>query len=153
MIAVLWLILAGTASAQTYALRAARIFDSTAGKISGPGLVVVANGKIQTVGRAVPAGAEEIDLGDATLLPGFIDAHTHLTMDFSPDYNGAMLKGLQMTIAERSIRATVNARKTLMAGFTTVRDVGSAILSTWACGMPSVRESCPVRACWWRCTR
>jgi imidazolonepropionase-like amidohydrolase len=67
-----------------------------------------------------------IDLGDATLMPGFIDAHTHLTMDFSPDYNGAMLKGLQMTIAERSIRATVNARKTLMAGFTTVRDVGSS---------------------------
>jgi imidazolonepropionase-like amidohydrolase len=124
-IAVLCLSLAGTASAQTYALRAARIFDSTTGKISSPGLVVVANGKIQTVGGAVPAGAEEIDLGDATLLPGFIDAHTHLTMDFNPDYNGAMLKGLQMTIAERSIRATVNARKTLMAGFTTVRDVGS----------------------------
>ena len=52
-----------------------------------------------------------IDLGDATLMPGFIDAHTHLTMDFNPDYNGAMLKGLQTTIAERSIRATVNARK------------------------------------------
>jgi len=126
MIAVLWLILAGTASAQTYALRAARIFDSTTGKISAPGLVVVANGKIESVGGAVPAGAESIDLGDATLMPGFIDAHTHLTMDFNPDYNGAMLKGLQMTIAERSIRATVNARKTLMAGFTTVRDVGSS---------------------------
>jgi len=86
----------------------------------------VANGKIESVGGAVPAGAELIDLGDATLMPGFIDAHTHLTMDFNPDYNGAMLKGLQMTIAERSIRATVNARKTLMAGFTTVRDVGSS---------------------------
>jgi imidazolonepropionase-like amidohydrolase len=125
-IAVLCLSLAGTLSAQTYALRAARIFDSTSGKISSPGLVVVANGKIQAVGGAAPAGAEVVDLGDATLMPGFIDAHTHLTMDFSPDYNGAMLKGLQTTIAERSIRATVNARKTLMAGFTTVRDVGSS---------------------------
>jgi imidazolonepropionase-like amidohydrolase len=125
-IAVLCLSLAGAASAQTYALRAARIFDSTTGRISAPGLVVVANGKIESVGGAVPAGAELIDLGDATLMPGFIDAHTHLTMDFNPDYNGAMLKGLQMTIAERSIRATVNARKTLMAGFTTVRDVGSS---------------------------
>jgi imidazolonepropionase-like amidohydrolase len=125
-IAVLCLSLAGAASAQTYALRAARIFDSTTGKISAPGLVVVANGKIEAVGGAVPAGAEEIDLGDATLMPGFIDAHTHLTMDFNADYNGAMLKGLQMTIAERSIRATANARKTLMAGFTTVRDVGSS---------------------------
>ncbi|MGA2214350.1 MAG: amidohydrolase family protein [Bryobacteraceae bacterium] len=125
-IAVLCLSLAGTLSAQTYALRAARIFDSTSGKISSPGLVVVANGKIQAVGGAAPAGADVIDLGDATLMPGFIDAHTHLTMDFSPDYNGAMLKGLQMTIAERSIRATVNARNTLLAGFTTVRDVGSS---------------------------
>ena len=125
-IAVLCLSLAGTLSAQTYALRAARIFDSTSGKISSPGLVVVANGKIQAVGGAAPAGAEVVDLGDATLMPGFIDAHTHLTMDFSPDYNGAMLKGLQTMIAERSIRATVNARKTLMAGFTTVRDVGSS---------------------------
>jgi imidazolonepropionase-like amidohydrolase len=117
--------LAGIAYAQTYAIRAARIFDSTSGKISTPGLVVVANGKIQSVGGAVPAGAQVIDLGDATLTPGFIDAHTHLTMDYDPDYNGAMLKDLQMTVAERSIRATVNARKTLMAGFTTVRDVGS----------------------------
>ena len=125
-IVVLCLSIAGTLSAQTYALRAARIFDSTSGKISSPGLVVVANGKIETVGGAVPAGADVIDLGDATLMPGFIDAHTHLTMDFNPDYNGAMLKGLQMTIAERSIRATVNARKTLLAGFTTVRDVGSS---------------------------
>jgi imidazolonepropionase-like amidohydrolase len=125
-IVVLCLSIAGTLSAQTYALRAARIFDSTSGKISSPGLVVVANGKIETVGGAVPAGADVIDLGDATLMPGFIDAHTHLTMDFSPDYNGAMLKGLQMTIAERSIRATVNARNTLLAGFTTVRDVGSS---------------------------
>jgi imidazolonepropionase-like amidohydrolase len=122
---LLCLSLAALASAQTYALRSARIFDSATGKISAPGVVVVANGKIQSVGGAVPAGAEAIELGDATLMPGFIDAHTHLTMDFNPDYNGAMLKGLQMTVAERSIRATVNARKTLMAGFTTVRDVGS----------------------------
>jgi imidazolonepropionase-like amidohydrolase len=117
--------LAGTACAQTYAIRAARIFDSTSGKISTPGLVVVANGKIQSVGGGVPASAQVIDLGDATLMPGFIDAHTHLTMDYNPDYNGARLKDLQVTVAERSIRATVNARKTLMAGFTTVRDVGS----------------------------
>ena len=67
------------ASAQTYVLRAARIFDSATGKVSVPGLIVVANGKIQALGGAVPAEAEVIELGDATLMPGFIDAHTHLT--------------------------------------------------------------------------
>jgi imidazolonepropionase-like amidohydrolase len=119
------LCLASTALAQTYALRSARMFDSATGKIVTPGLVVVASGKIQSVGGTAPAGAEVIDLGDATLMPGFIDAHTHLTMDFNPDYNGAMLKGLQTTIAEQTLHAAVNARKTLLAGFTTVRDVGS----------------------------
>src|SRR3974390_593947 len=108
----LCLSLAAMASAQTYALRAARIFDIATGKVSAPGLVVVANGKIQALGGAVPAGVEVIDLGDATLMPGFIDAHTHLTMDFNADYNGAMLKDLQTTVAEKSIRATINARKT-----------------------------------------
>ena len=93
---LLCLSLAALASAQTYALRSARIFDSATGKISAPGVVVVANGKIQSVGGAVPAGAEAIELGDATLMPGFIDAHTHLTMDFDPDYNGAMLRDLQL---------------------------------------------------------
>ena len=55
-----------------------------------------------------------------------IDAHTHLTFDFDPDYEGAQLRGLQRTIPEQAIRSTENARKTLMAGFTTVRDVGSS---------------------------
>jgi imidazolonepropionase-like amidohydrolase len=126
VLASLSLALAGTVSAQTYVLKSARMFDSTTGKISTPGLIVVANGKIQSVGGTAPAGAETVDLGDATLMPGFIDAHTHLTMDFNPDYNGAMLKGLQTTVAESAIRSTANARKTLMAGFTTVRDVGSS---------------------------
>ena len=117
--------LLGPAGAQTYALRAQRIFDGVSGAVQSPGLVVVAKGKIVAVGGAVPAGAEVIDLGDATLLPGFIDAHTHLSDEFDADYNGQMLRGLQRTVAERAIRATGNARKTLMAGFTTVRDVGS----------------------------
>src|SRR6202000_2091532 len=119
----LGLALAGTISAQTYVLKSARLFDRTTGKIITHGLIVFANGKIQSVGGTAPAGAETVDLGDATLLPGFIDAHTHLTMDFNPDYNGAMLRGLQTTVAESAIRSTANARKTLMAGFTTVRDV------------------------------
>jgi imidazolonepropionase-like amidohydrolase len=122
------LCLASIASAQTknYTLKAARMFDSTTGRIVEPGLVVVADGKIQSVGGTAPAGSTVIDLGDATLTPGFIDAHTHLGMEFNADYNGQALESLQVPVAEFAIRATANARKTLMAGFTTVRDVGAS---------------------------
>jgi imidazolonepropionase-like amidohydrolase len=114
------------AQSNTYVLRAARLFDGVSDTLVAPGVIVVSNGTIQSVGsRAVPAGATVVDLGDATLLPGFIDAHTHLTFDFDPDYNGAVLRGLQRPVSEQAIRATVNARKTLLAGFTTVRDLGS----------------------------
>ena len=115
-----------TAQTNTYVLKAARLFDGKSDAAVTPGLVVVSNGKIQSVGGSAPAGVTVIDLGDATLLPGFIDAHTHLTMDFNPDYNGARLDELSRTIPELAIRSTANARKTLMAGFTTVRDVGSS---------------------------
>jgi imidazolonepropionase-like amidohydrolase len=109
-----------------YALKAARLFDSQEGKLVEPGLVVVADGKIQSIGGStIPPGATVIDLRDATLLPGFIDAHTHLTSEYDPDYEGARLRALQQTIPEQAIRSTETARKTLMAGFTTVRDVGS----------------------------
>src|SRR5882762_8485787 len=94
--------------------------------LSTPGLVVVTSGKIAGVGAqsAIPAGAETIDLGDATLLPGFIDAHTHITMMYSDDWKQNLIDGLQKTVAERALDASANARVTLMAGFTTVRDVG-----------------------------
>jgi imidazolonepropionase-like amidohydrolase len=107
-------------------LKAARMFDGKSDSIVQPGVVSITGDKITSVGGAMPAGAKVIDLGDVTLLPGFIDSHTHLSMAFNPDYNGAVLRGLQMEVSEMAIRATVNARKTLMAGFTTVRDVGSS---------------------------
>ena len=108
------------------AIKAARLFDGVNDRMVEPGVVVVSGGRIQSAGSSAPAGATVIDLGDATLLPGFIDAHTHLTVEFSADYNGKALADLQRTIPEDAIRATVNARQTLMAGFTTVRDVGSS---------------------------
>lgn len=116
-----------TLSAQTgvYVLKAARLFDGRSNSIVQPGIVVISQNKIQSVGESAPPGATVIDLGDATLLPGFIDAHTHLTMDFNPDYNGQRLLDLERPTTEQAIRSTVNARKTLLAGFTTVRDVGS----------------------------
>src|SRR3954452_1237491 len=107
-------------------IKASRLFDGKRDTVVQPGIVVVRGNKIESVGGAVPAGATVIDVGDATLLPGFIDAHTHLTMAFNPDYNGARLTEMSRTVPEQAIRATENARRTLMAGFTTVRDVGSS---------------------------
>src|SRR3954453_12065877 len=120
-------LLCSLVSAQTLTvIKAARLFDGKTNTVTQPGLVVISGDRIQSVGGTVPAQATVIDLGDATLLPGFIDAHTHLTMAFNPDYNGARLTEMSRTVPEQAIRATENARKTLMASFTTVRDVGSS---------------------------
>ena len=112
---------------KSYVLKAARLFDGKSNALVKPGVVVVTDGKIMAVGTsaAIPAGAEVFDLGDATLLPGFIDAHTHLTGMYREDYARAALDGLQKPIPEMALDASVNARVTLMAGVTTVRDVGS----------------------------
>ena len=80
------------AQTNVYVLKAAHLFDGASGQLMTPGMLVVSNGVIQSVGNGnVPAGATVLDLGDATLLPGFIDAHTHLSADFDADYNGAAL--------------------------------------------------------------
>jgi imidazolonepropionase-like amidohydrolase len=80
-------------------------------------------GRIRSVGpSAAPAGARVIDLGDVTLLPGLIDAHTHLTGDLEGDWVNAPVKE---TAADAALRGARNARLTLRAGFTTVRDVGA----------------------------
>jgi imidazolonepropionase-like amidohydrolase len=116
-----------TAENKTLALKAARLFDSKTGSVVTPGIVIVTGGKISAAGAnaTIPAGAEVVDLGDATLLPGFIDAHTHLTGMYTTDYKQAALDGLQKSIPEQTLDSIANARVTLMAGFTTVRDVGS----------------------------
>jgi len=112
---------------KTYVLKAARLFDGKSDTLVKPGVVVVTDGKITAVGAKseLPVGAEVIDFGDATLLPGFIDAHTHLTGMYRENYERAALGGLQKTIPQMAIETTANAKVTLFAGITTVRDVGS----------------------------
>ena len=136
-------------------IKAARMFDGKSDRIVSPGLIVVDGGKIAGVGASakVPAGAQIIDLGDATLLPGFMDAHTHLSDPYHADYRQGEMDLLKKPVAERALIASEIARITLMAGFTTVRDVGSEDLSTSACATPSMRARLSGRACWCRCAR
>lgn len=107
------------------ALRADRVIIGDGTQI--PNAVVLVRGdRITAVGPnaqvSIPAGAQVIDLSGQTLLPGFIDAHTHLT---SIDNDGGDLAALRETPAHGAIYATINAKKTLEAGFTTVREAGS----------------------------
>src|SRR3954471_9204182 len=111
----------------TIALKAARLFDGKSKALVTNGVVIVQGDKIVDAGSnvAIPEGAQVIDLGDATLSPGFMDAHTHLTADFSGNYNDRRLKELDLNVSEQAIVATTYARATIEAGFTPVRDLGS----------------------------
>src|SRR5215210_2068890 len=110
------------------AIKAARLFDGKSESTISEAVVLVEGGRIIAAGSrlAVPAGARLVDLGDATILPGFIDAHVHVTDESSDDWNADMVAGLRRTIPEQTLRAAEFARRTLMAGFTSVRDVGSS---------------------------
>src|SRR6202167_2864174 len=116
-----------TASAQSIVLKAARLFDSVSGTVVDHGVVVVVGGKIQSVGAdsKIPDGAEVIDLGDATLLPGFIDAHVHLSFESSENWYKDWYAGIMRFPAEQALYAAHYAKVTLEAGITTVRDLGS----------------------------
>src|SRR6267142_2414359 len=114
------------------ALKAKRIFDGKSKSLVPNGVVIVQGDRIVDVGSnlAVPGDAQVIDLGDATLAPGFMDAHTHLTLDYSGDYNVRRLKELDLNVSEQAIIATAHARATVEAGFTTVRDLGSRFVGS-----------------------
>jgi imidazolonepropionase-like amidohydrolase len=112
-----------TAANHPIVLHAARLFDVEAGKIVSPGEVLVEGDKIAAAGTSVehPAGAQTIDLGDTTLMPGLIDAHVHLFL-----HPGAEdLQTVVESVPERTILATLAAKADLMAGFTAERDMGT----------------------------
>lgn len=112
-------------SAETLVITAERLFDAASGEITGPVRVVVADGVIQAVNpRSVPAGAEVIALGDRTLLPGLLDMHTHINGDWFTGNDWVTIPVYE-TAADWGIRGVVFAERTLMAGFTTIRDLGA----------------------------
>jgi len=111
------------AAPRTVVLHAARVLDVEAGRMIAPGEVLVEGDRIREVGATVrhPAGAETIDLGDRTLLPGLIDAHVHLFL-----HPGAEdLQTVEESVPQRTLIAVLAAKEDLMAGFTAERDMGT----------------------------
>ena len=116
--------LAAAAHADTVVITADKMIDVLAGRVVDHPQVTVVDGRIAAVGSAgsaVPPGSRRIDLAGMTLLPGLIDMHTHITGD--PRYSG--YRGLEFTDNFWTVVGVANAKKTLEAGFTTIRNVGS----------------------------
>jgi imidazolonepropionase-like amidohydrolase len=111
------------------ALRAARLIDGTGAPPLNNAIVIIANNKISVVGDAnsvrIPSGVKVIDLGNVTLLPGFIDAHTHLIGRVLGDPEGD-LAAVRDFDSFGAILGVLHARDTLLAGFTSVRNVGAS---------------------------
>jgi len=110
-------------AAETVVVKAARLIDGRGGPPLAPAMVRIEGDRIAEVGArvAVPPGAHVIDLGEATVLPGFIDLHTHLTDKEDVHWEEALLK---TTPSQAALWGARNARVTLEAGFTTCRDMG-----------------------------
>jgi len=124
---LLFAVLAGAAlvqaqTAPVLVIRAARLIDGTGGTPISPAIVVVRGDRIEAVGgaAAMPAGARVVDLGSATILPGLIDLHTHLTSS-GVHWEDELVK---TTPGQATLHGAYNSRITLLAGFTTCRDMG-----------------------------
>jgi imidazolonepropionase-like amidohydrolase len=122
---LLSLAVAVSAQERVTVLKAARMFDGASNEVVTNPVVVIEGSRIRSVSGPVPTGAEVIDLGDVTLLPGFIDAHTHLSFEAGDNYYRDYFDGLMRHPGEQALLASTFARKTLEAGVTTVRDVAS----------------------------
>jgi len=111
------------AQASVTALNCGHLIDTVNGKVLGDSTIVIENGRVREVlnGMQAPAGARLIDLKTETCMPGVIDSHTHLTGQTS---RTGYVDKFHWNIADYAIRSTVYARRTLLAGFTTVRNLG-----------------------------
>ena len=111
----------------TSVVHCGHLFDSESGRMLGETSITVEGERIKTVQAGAPqaggaqSNAHVIELGNATCLPGLIDSHVHLTMQTSPTQYS---DNFRLNIADYAIRSTVYAQRTLLAGFTTVRNVG-----------------------------
>ncbi|MEO1252129.1 MAG: amidohydrolase family protein [Pseudomonadota bacterium] len=113
------------ASAETSILQAARMIDVRSGAIISPAVIVVRDGLIEAVNpEALPQGAKRIDLGDQTLLPGVMDMHSHVTLDFFTDDHWTTAPVFE-TPADWALYGAYFGRQMLNAGFTTIRDAGA----------------------------
>lgn len=118
-------LLGSSAFAKTTVIYAGHIITDADKPAEGPSTVVVTDDRIVSIGAgrvAAPDGAEIVDLGDKTLLPGLIDLHVHLTGDPGGDYRSEAVEPDEWGV----VVGAKNARATLRAGFTTVREAGSA---------------------------
>jgi imidazolonepropionase-like amidohydrolase len=107
-------------------LKASHLFDARSGRLTNGGVVVIQGERIVSIGNAAPANGRVIDLGDATLLPGFIDAHVHLDGELQKDFYRGFHDDMLRFPVEQAHHAALYARRTLEAGFTTVRNVGAS---------------------------
>jgi len=109
---------------QTYVIKAGRLIDGKSAEILRNVIVVVQGNKITALGQNVdiPKDAVLLDLSDKTVLPGFIDTHTHIMLDGGDDYGSNLYKN---SMPFRAIQAVANVRKVLWNGFTALRDVES----------------------------
>src|SRR3546814_14212767 len=103
------------------------MFDATSERMRTDAVIVIRGGRIVALGSAatIPANSRTIDLGDATLLPGVIDTHPHLTLEPDKNYYRKTLNELLRNPTEMAFYAAANAQRTLRAGFTTVRHLGA----------------------------
>ena len=114
--------------AQVTAIKAGRLIDPATGRTETNQVIVVEAGKIKSIGSAVPAGAEVIDLSQLTVLPGLVDAHNHLAITYKkdPENDVYYLTTVLDSTAIRAIQAASNGMQMLNSGFTVVRDLGNA---------------------------